>query len=509
MLFLLFRYRRLKSPANTLIVNLALSDMLNGFLHPMAAYSSFKQTWMFGRIGCEMYAALCGLFGLVSIVTLTAIAVERCLVISVKPWYGGILFTNAKAKASIVVIWAYCFGVMSPPMFGWGAFVPEGFLTSCSFDYLSRTASNRSYFLYIFFFGFFLPIFVISVCYAFIMKTIFQNEKDMKRNNVKKVLNKPKKRNDYKAAEMIMFVIAMFLVSWTPYSLIACVGQFGNTDLITPWVSVLPSLFAKASTIYNPAIYGLSHRHFRATLRRIFKKELPRSSGGDRCATNFSRNSSAAGNRRTQGCICLPNNSSEDNSISFTGKKIYLGIPICNHENNRVVYVKKTQSIYGSCNHVDDPDSTYPAIRPNEVSKSGKSSRMLLETASRHTRGRPVVIALNQETASASLVRSLMFRSERSLHQKYQTLVDKENIVRIPTTFCFNYSRPLMQKTVNKSLFNAQTPAFQILDMNFAAVVKPDCGKTQMCNRVEGLPKTRSFVESIKCETKVAKVKSQ
>lgn len=25
--------------------------MLNGFLHPMAVYSSFKEHWMFGRIG--------------------------------------------------------------------------------------------------------------------------------------------------------------------------------------------------------------------------------------------------------------------------------------------------------------------------------------------------------------------------------------------------------------------------------------------------------------------------
>ncbi|XP_054724911.1 rhodopsin-like [Uloborus diversus] len=411
------RYRRLRSPANTLIVNLAVSDMCNGFLHPMAAYSSFMGAWMFGKLGCELYAALCGLFGLVSIVTLTVIAVERFMVISVKPWYRGVLFTQEKAKLAILFIWVYCLVIIVPPFLGWGAFVPEGFLTSCSFDYLSRSATNRSYFIYIFILGFTLPITVISICYAFIIRTILQNEKDMKKNNVKKVYTKPKKRNDYKAAEMVMFVIAMFLLSWTPYSLIAIIGQFGNPVVLTPWVSVLPSLFAKMSTIYNPAIYGLSHRHFRATLRRIFKKQPNRFSV--ETGTHFCRNSTM--NRSKHRCSCLPNYGSdqmESSSASCTGKKLFLGVAVSsNLESRKIIYIKRAQNcVETNCNCPEEKPSC------NELSRSVSK--------------RSVVLTLKR-TSADSLIRSLLFRSESSIHQKYQTCINKDQIIKIPTSVCF------------------------------------------------------------------------
>ncbi|XP_035205617.1 rhodopsin, GQ-coupled-like, partial [Stegodyphus dumicola] len=457
------RYRRLRSPANTLIVNLAVSDVLNGFLHPMATYSSFKEVWMFGKLGCEIYASLCGLFGLVSIATLTAIAIERCLVISVKPWYGGILFTNAKAKVAIIFIWIYCLAIMLPPLFGWGALVPEGFLTSCSFDYLSRTSLNRSYFIYIFIFGFFLPITIITICYAFIIRTIYLNEKDMKKNNVKKIYTKPKKRNDYKAAEMIMFVIAMFLLSWTPYSLVAIIGQFGNTRILTPWVSVLPSLFAKMSTIYNPAIYGLSHRHFRATLRRIFKKKLQRSSI-ERGGTYLSKNSSVI--RTRNGCPCLPNYDAseviEDSSSSFTGKKVYVGVTVANeYENCKIIYIKREQDVADDLQFSCECDTCN--MRNRRFQNSLKSLRshdccsIVDDSPPRRSDG-PTTVAVPESAKptmvmpeiiapeNKSLLRSLMFRSESSLHQKYQTYMEDDHIVKIPTVVYF-YNNPFSKSS--------------------------------------------------------------
>ncbi|KAF8795597.1 Rhodopsin like protein [Argiope bruennichi] len=294
-------------------------------------------------VGCKAYAALCGLLGLVSIVTLTAIAVERCLVISVKPWHGTVLFTHSKAKGTIGIVWLYCLSLVLPPIaLGWGAFVPEGFLTSCSFDYLSRTRSNRAYFFFLFSFGFFLPITLIGVCYTFILQTVFQNERAMKLHHVTKSSHSKVKRSEYRAAEMILMVIALFLISWTPYSLIACLGQFGDKSLLTPWVSVLPSLFAKMSTLYNPAIYGISHRHFRTALKRMFEGDSRRSRSG----TYFSRNSSLSNYRR--GCPCLPLNCTtdalEDNSSSLTGKKICLGSP---QDNCRAVYNRKSRTREG------------------------------------------------------------------------------------------------------------------------------------------------------------------
>lgn len=320
---------------------------------------------------------------------------------------------------------------MIPPVFGWGAFVPEGFLTSCSFDYITRSPSNRSYFFFIFVLGFFLPVAVITICYSFIIRTIFLNEKDMKKNNVKKVHNKLKKRNDYKAAEMIMFVIGMFLVSWIPYSVIATIGQFGNRAILTPWLCVLPSLFAKMSTIYNPAIYGLSHRHFRATLRRIFKRDQRSSERG---GTYFSKNSTYT--KTKNGCTCMPNYVASDifdeSTSSFTGKQIYLNVTVANTvDSNRIIYVKRPHPVQKGC-MCNSPCGSVRRIRRDVRFSADNSTGQ--NTSIIH--GRPAIVSMKYDAGKMSLLRSMMFKSESSIYQKYQIYLEKDHIVKIPSAIC-------------------------------------------------------------------------
>lgn len=75
----------MRTPANIFIINLAVSDMGACVLHSLAAYSNFNGRWAFGAVCCQLYGLSIGLFGLVSILTFSAIAVERCLVITSSP----------------------------------------------------------------------------------------------------------------------------------------------------------------------------------------------------------------------------------------------------------------------------------------------------------------------------------------------------------------------------------------------------------------------------------------
>ncbi|XP_049798137.1 uncharacterized protein LOC126221762 [Schistocerca nitens] len=78
-------FRRLRGPFSAFIVNLAVADLCTSLLHAAAAASSFSGHWVFGVAGCQLYACAVGHFGLLSIVTLAAIAVERYMVITAKP----------------------------------------------------------------------------------------------------------------------------------------------------------------------------------------------------------------------------------------------------------------------------------------------------------------------------------------------------------------------------------------------------------------------------------------
>ncbi|CAH0386546.1 unnamed protein product [Bemisia tabaci] len=270
------RYRRLKGPFSCFIINLAIADLITSILHFMSAISAFQHRWIFGPAGCELYAAAVGHFGLLSIVTLAAIAVERFMVITAKPLSGTWKMTQNSAKKVCVMAWIYCLLMTLPPLFGWSRYILEGFLTSCSWDYMTRTPANRAYYVYLLFFGFVIPVSIITYCYTFILITILAHGKEMA--NIKAtggggyslssripVPHTPA-RSTVKTAEIILMLVVLFLVAWTPYAVVTLIGQFGNPLLITPWVSALPALFAKASVVYNPIVYSLSHPHFRSSV---------------------------------------------------------------------------------------------------------------------------------------------------------------------------------------------------------------------------------------------------
>lgn len=53
-----------------------------------------------------------------------------------------------------------------------GAYVPEGLMTSCSWDYMTFTPSVRSYTMLLFTFVFFIPLSIIIFCYCCIFRAI-------------------------------------------------------------------------------------------------------------------------------------------------------------------------------------------------------------------------------------------------------------------------------------------------------------------------------------------------
>lgn len=78
-----------------------------------------------------------------------------------------------------VFVWIYCFSITVPPIFGWSKYVLEGFETSCSWDYTTRTISNRLFYIYMLILGFVLPVSIITYCYIFIIVSILDHNREM------------------------------------------------------------------------------------------------------------------------------------------------------------------------------------------------------------------------------------------------------------------------------------------------------------------------------------------
>ncbi|CAO1390920.1 unnamed protein product [Diamesa hyperborea] len=263
--------KHLRTPSNLLVVNLAISDFLMMFtMMPPMVYNCFNETWMFGPLMCELYAMFGSIFGCGSIWTMTMIAFDRYNVI-VKGISGKPL-TNGKALLEILCVWLFSLLWCLAPFLGWGRYVPEGNMTACGTDYLSKDILNRSYILAYSVFCYFLPLFMIIYSYYFILKAVMAHEKNMKEQakkmNVASLRSNDTQSSECKLAKVALVTISLWFMAWTPYLVINYGGIFGGN--ISPLATIWGSLFAKANAVYNPIVYGISHPKYRAALAKKY-----------------------------------------------------------------------------------------------------------------------------------------------------------------------------------------------------------------------------------------------
>ncbi|KAI8521517.1 Melanopsin [Branchiostoma belcheri] len=269
----------LRTPANFFIINLALSDFLMNLTNmPIFAVNSAFQRWLLSDFACELYGFAGGLFGCLSINTLMAISMDRYLVIT-KPFLVMRIVTKQRVMFAILLLWIWSLVWSLPPLFGWSAYVSEGFGTSCTFDYMTPKLSYHIFTYIIFFTMYFIPMGVIIYCYYNIFATVKSGDKQFGKA-VKEMAHEDaqqerQRKNEIKTAKIAFIVITLFMSAWTPYAVVSALGTLGYQDLVTPYLQSIPAMFAKSSAVYNPIVYAITHPKFRAAV----KKHIPCLSG--------------------------------------------------------------------------------------------------------------------------------------------------------------------------------------------------------------------------------------
>lgn len=161
--------KALRTPSNLLVINLAFSDFMMYFTNgPPMTMANYRETWLYGPLACELYGFTGMLFGLVSIWSMTMIAFDRYNVIvkglAAKP------LTNKGVTLRIFIIWIICGLWAAAPMLGWNKYMPEGNMTACGLDYLSRSWISRSFIITLSVFAYWTPLIMIIYSYFFILK---------------------------------------------------------------------------------------------------------------------------------------------------------------------------------------------------------------------------------------------------------------------------------------------------------------------------------------------------
>lgn len=265
--------KSLRTASNMFVVNLALFDLVMMLEMPMLIANSFLERTIGWELGCDIYAALGGISGIGSAITNAAIAFDRYRTISC-PIDGRL---NSKQAAVIVAItwfWTMPFTIL--PFFRiWGQYVAEGFLTTCSFDFLSEDNDTKVFVGAIFTWSYVIPMLLILYFYSQLIKSVRKHEKMLreqaKKMNVKSLVSNQQDKDrsvEMKICKVAFTIFFLFVCSWTPYAVVAMMGAFGNRELLTPFSTMIPAVFAKTVSCIDPWIYAINHPRYRQELQK-------------------------------------------------------------------------------------------------------------------------------------------------------------------------------------------------------------------------------------------------
>ena len=251
------RFSFLHSASNILIANLAFADLLLAVLA-----MPINWTLMYFEIEAhKCYIPIClSLLPLVSsLYFLVAIAIERSLCI-IKPFFyqkhattKNVIFVSISTW--VVSVFSCFIHVLNPKVTVEGKCGPDRVL-SAEFSLISAVA--------------FLIIVIILVTLYGSISCVAR--KQSRRIAFQTRCQEIKKRSDAKVRRMMMTVLGVFFICWTPYVIVmVMIYYFHNNPLWLMVVREVTELLAFSNSIMNPIIYAFCNKHFSFAFRSLLR----------------------------------------------------------------------------------------------------------------------------------------------------------------------------------------------------------------------------------------------
>uniref|UniRef100_A0A8C6SIK8 Opsin 8, group member b n=1 Tax=Neogobius melanostomus TaxID=47308 RepID=A0A8C6SIK8_9GOBI len=215
--------------------------------------------WLGGHATCVYYGLAGFFFGVASIMNLVIMAIvllKQCHI----SW--------RNAKLLCVWIWIYALLWALLPLLGWGHYGPEPFGLSCTLAWGDMKEESVSFIISLFVFNLALPSVVIICCYFGIAIKLYVTYKKLG-ISYNRMPNTIKIHRRLLIVSIAVLISMGFIGSWTPYGLVSLWSIFRDSRSIPPEVSLLPCMFAKTSTVYNPLIYYFFSHTFKLEVRKL------------------------------------------------------------------------------------------------------------------------------------------------------------------------------------------------------------------------------------------------
>ncbi|XP_078588956.1 5-hydroxytryptamine receptor 1D-like [Branchiostoma floridae x Branchiostoma japonicum] len=291
--------RKLRRPANYLIVSQAVADLLVAMaVMPLSLTNELEGRWSLGKPLCDLWISVDVFCCTASIINLCMISVDRYLAIS-HPLSYRVHRTSRVMLMLVSVVWIISALISVPALLGWGK----------GNEYDGETClinQDKGYTIYSTLGAFYIPMLVMLVLYWRIYITVQRHKNSSLRrtyvtrmspaaaertiandapsgssgaaNGRVQAVEKPNQSEpkrisltkEYKAARTLGAIVGAFILCWLPFFVLAVIRPFCNdTCRVPPVVDGVTLWLGYANSALNPAIYGGLNNDFRAAFRAV------------------------------------------------------------------------------------------------------------------------------------------------------------------------------------------------------------------------------------------------
>ncbi|CAK6979375.1 alpha-1A adrenergic receptor-like [Scomber scombrus] len=293
--------RHLRIPTNYFIINLAIADLLLGTtVLPVSATLEVLDYWVFGRIFCDIWAAVDVLCCTASIMSLCVISIDRYIGVRYPLQYPMIV-TERRALLAMLGVWILAIVISIGPLLGWKQ-PPSQDDTEC------LITQEPFYALFSSLGSFYIPLAVILAMYCRVYIVAKRTTKNLEAGMMKErqedsneltlrihcrnqqihelcssragggsagrstlTVKLLKFSREKKAAKTLGVVVGMFILCWLPFFLALPISSFNSS--LRPPETFFKVIFwlGYFNSCLNPIIYPCYSREFKQAFIRILR----------------------------------------------------------------------------------------------------------------------------------------------------------------------------------------------------------------------------------------------
>ncbi|XP_066538415.1 C-C chemokine receptor type 5-like [Hoplias malabaricus] len=265
--YVLIKYRERSNMMDVCLLNLAMSDLLFLISLPFWAHYAAMNQWTFGNFMCKAVTSfyMLGFYG--SIFFMILMTVDRYVVIVHA--HASLFSQHHSAKAGMGLagfMWLLSLMASLPTMI-FSEEKKESNRSTCKSEYPPDTYWRQFSYIELNIISLILPLSVMVFCYSQIIPTLYHMRSQKK----------------HKSIRLIIVLIIVFFVFWTPYNVVtflfllhhtghlqSCEWQ-QNLGLSMQWVETI----AFSHCCLNPIIYAFVGQKFRRLVVKALKQSFP------------------------------------------------------------------------------------------------------------------------------------------------------------------------------------------------------------------------------------------